>query len=299
MTMNPATGSEGTQPTAPGQGNEGRGFTSDGNDFWSQQKGYLDTVQRRLGIQANQPQSQSVSADPDFEEFKKWKAAKEKKDPRGILEMAGMTPGEVLNASLFGGPAPAEEPKPDPVTQISAQLQELRSAFDADRTQRQTAEESQRELQAKDAFIGQLKSQVDLKALNNWGQEAYDVAWGQFVTETDIALKQRAEGNNAPLPSLRQVAIQVENYLRAQAKRLQGVFGNGTEATLEPLNIDVPSQAPSQGAMGSAQQTNTPNAPSPTLTNNVGAQTGTRPEGRSPEELRARALEAAKRLRGK
>ena len=300
MDLDQAPAGGGTPTGAPGSDDGSRGLHDDGASFWNSNSEYLQSIAARFGggtNQSTQPNAQppANTEAQDFEEFRRWKAAREGKDVRAMLEHAGMQPGDVLNATLFGGP-PKEEPKPDPVESIASELRQLKSDLESERKQRQSVQEKIAESKAKGAFVEQIKSMSDLTLVSKWGQEATDTAWNVYIHDVEEAFAAKAEGRQVTPPSLREAAIKVENYLRTQASKLGDVFGSGG-VTLEPLQpgsrTEVPNQAataPTDNGRGGIQ--------SPTL-QNVGGQTGAKPTGPATrEELRARALAAAKQMRG-
>jgi len=280
----------GTPGQTPGQSDGGgAGLTQDGQSFWSQNAGYLESIRRRIGGGEPQaaPQQAAPGSDPDWEDFQRWKQAKASKDPRALLDVAGLQPRDVLDSMIFGG-GQQQAPAPDPIESVKSELNELRKAMQEDRQARQSVEEKIRESQAKGRFVENVRSMQDLTLVQSWGDEALDTAWNVFLQASEEASKA-----GQPMPSLRQAAVQVENYLRKQASRLGSVLGGGA-ATLELLQ-DGNQPPPQQGiSHAPAAGTVTPPAPSPTLTN-VGGNVGARPAGPvSKDELRRRALEAAK-----
>lgn len=285
-----ATGGTQSAP-APGPGSEGGGF-SDGDEFWRQNQGLFERIRGRGGpnLQVQERDGRTQIDPNELEEFKRWKQAREAKDTRALFELGGLQPRDALDAVMFGGEV-KEPPKPDPVDSIRSELMQLKESIEAERKTRQTQEESIREARAKSEFVRQVRSMEDLTVLQRWGEEAFDTAWNVFIQASEEAHKRRQSGENVPMPSLRQAAIQVENYLRQQASRLGEVMG--AKAQLEPLPL---SAGPSQGAATAPQSTPSGAGIGPTLTN-VGGHAGAQPQGQSREELRQRALEAAKRLR--
>lgn len=282
----------GTPDQTPGQSDGGgAGLTQDGQSFWSQNAGYLDTIRQRIGGGSPPTTSQQVTpdGDPDWEEFKRWKEAKASKDPRALLNAAGLQPRDVLDSMIFGGGQQQQPPQVDPIESVKSELNELRKAMQEDRQARQSVEEKIRESQAKGRFVENVKSMQDLTLVQSWGDEALDTAWNVFLQASEEAAKA-----GQPMPSLRQAAVQVENYLRRQASRLGSVLGGGV-ATLEPLQDgNPPPQQQGNSHAPAAGTDNKPPATSPTLTN-VGGNVGARPAGPvSKDELRRRALEAAK-----
>lgn len=299
-TSNPAVAGGGTPSEAPGQDNEARGMHSDGASFWQSNGDFAQSIAARFGGGApqgapQQPQSPQ-GADPDYQEYLRWKAAKEGKDVRGILSQAGLQPGDVLNATLFGGPQEQQTPPPpDPIETIRADLQAIKSDIEAERKQRQSVADKIAEGKAKAQFQEQVKSMPDLTLVQRWGQEAFDTAWNIFIQDSEEAFKAQARGEQVKPPSLRDAAIKVENYLRRQASQLGDVLGAGG-VKLEPLT-SVPPSAPNQAATPPTNQEREGRVMSPTLTN-AGGETGARqPAATTREELRQRALEAAKRMR--
>jgi len=297
------SGQGGTQPGTPGQDDGARETHTDGASFWQSHGDFLQTMQARFGggspfqgqpQQAQQPHPQAGG--DDYQDYIRWKEARAKKDPRALLEIAGMQPGDVLNATLFGGPTPQQPPPPDPVETLRGELTEIRQAIESERKERQTVAEKISEAKAKANFHEQVKSMQDLTLVQKWGQEAADTAWNIFIQDTEEAFRARAEGRQANPPSLREAAIKVENYLRQQASRLGDVIG-AQGVKLEPLQF-APQSAPNQAATPPTNQERDGRAMSPTLTN-AGGETGARPPAATTrDELRKRALEAAKRMRG-
>lgn len=300
----PATQEGGTSNEATGQGNDGRGLHNDGSSFWNSNSEFLQSIASRYrsggGGQPAPQQAQQAPAgqSDDYQEYIRWKAAREGKDPRAVLALAGMQPRDVLDATLFGGPTPTPTPPPDPVETIRAELNQLKEAMEAERKDRQTTAEKISESKAKSAFQEQIKSMNDLILVQKWGDEAIDTAWNVYIAEVDAAFKARDEGKQVQIPSLRAAAIQVENYLRQQAGRMREVIGGSGAAPLEQLPFYSPNEAPSQAASNPAQVMQQAGT-SPTLRNvsgHAGApQTTGAPTDR--ETLRQRALEAAKRFR--
>lgn len=273
----------GSVEPAPSQSDEGGGLHSEASSFWSQNSDYLNSLR---GPQVEHT-LQNGSADYDqaeFEEYRRWKAAKEGRDPRAVLEMAGFQPRDALDVMMFGQ-GQQEAPKPDPIEDIRSDLNQLRTELESDRTERQTVQAKIRESKVKSSFVENVRSMQDLTHLNAWGDEAINTAWSVFSAAT----KEAAKSGRQP-PSPRETAIEVEKYLRSQAERLRNLEG----ASADQLGSSV--NAPSHGTrtepmVGTAQ---TQPGMSPTLTN-VGGNTGARPSGpMTIEELRARALEAAK-----
>ena len=293
----------GTSPQAASPGNDGGGLHTDGESFWQSNSDYLRTLSSRIGVDPNQQAQegqrqapQGIAAD-EFEQFRQWKAAREGKDVRGLLDMAGLQPGDVLNATLFGGPATQEAPKePDPVETVRNELTQLRQDIENERRERQTVAERITESNAKKAFSESVRSMPELTVLQKWGDEAVNTAWNIYVQDAEEVLQARKRGEQLPMPSPRQAALKVEKYLRGQAERLGDIFG-GAKAALEPLQFDLQTGAPSQAATEPAPIKNHAGS-SPTL-QNVGGHVGAPSDGPvTVEELRKRALEAGKRLRG-
>lgn len=301
-TGNPVAVGGGTSNATPGSDDGSRGMHDDGASFWNSNAEYLQSIAARFGGGSSQsaptPQRQPSSAGDgdEYQEFARWKAAKEGKDPRAILELSGMQPADLLSATLFGGP-PKEEPKPDPVESIRGELAKLKGDLEAERQQRQSESEKIAETRAKSKFVEQVGAMSDLTLLQKWGTEATDTSWNLYIKDVEEAFEAKRRGEQVAMPSLRGAAIRVENYLRAQAGKLSDVFGGGG-AALEPLSLDSKTEAPNQAATAPTGNGNV-RGMSPTLTN-VGGETGARPTGpATPDELRARALAAAKALRGK
>ena len=296
----PATEGGGTPTAAPGSDDGSGGVHNDGASFWQSNGDYLRQISQRFGgsdqltqVQPNQtpPQNQA----DDYQEYLRWKAAKEGKDVRTLLSSAGLQPGDVLNATLFGGPQ-QEPPKPDRVAEIRSELAKIRTDIEAERQQRQTTAERMNEEKARNAFNDQIGSMQDLVVLQKWGQEAFGTAWNVYIQDVEQAMEARAKGQQVPIPSPRQAALKVENYLRGQASRLGEVLGAGG-VSLEPLPIAPQNGAANQAPTVPAQMTNQPAGTSPTLTN-TGGHAGAPPSGpTSVDELRKRALAAAQRLR--
>jgi hypothetical protein len=293
----------GTQGGAPGPDNGGGGLHNDGASFWQSHGDFFRQIESRYGIQAPQgeaPQSQpQQSGQPDdYQEYLRWKQAREAKDPRALLEIAGMQPGDVLNATLFGGPQ-QEQPKPDPVEAIRGELNAIRKDIESERRERQSVQERISEANAKSQFLEQVKSMQDLTLVQKWGQEAMDTAWNDYIMSVEAAVKAKAAGQPFEPPSLRASAIRVENYLRQQASRLGEVIGGTGAAQLEPLPFNAPPAAPNQAAsVPPASQEREGRIMSPTLTN-VGGEAGATPQGAATkQQLRERALARAKQLRG-
>lgn len=280
----------GNAQRATGPGIDGGGLHSDPDDFWKSSGSWIESLARRNGAQLQPDKPTSQSSDPDYQEFLRWKAAKEGKDPRQVLELAGLQPRDALDAMIFGG-TQKEEPKIDPVEQMRNELKELKTSIQQEREQRQSVQEKIEESKAKATFADKVRSMEDLTLVKRWGNEAIDTAWNLFASECEAAMKARAQGMQFEMPSFRKAAVQVENYLRRQASALGDVIGSSVQ--LEPIDFMV---VPGSGADSATVQKA---GIGPTLTN-VSGHSGTsdKPEDFSPETLRKRALEAAKRLRG-
>lgn len=284
------TGSTGSAAPTASPGSDGGGLHSGADDFWKSNGSFIEQIARRAGVR--ETQTPQAHQDPEFQEYLRWKAAKEGKDPRSVLELAGMQPRDALDAMLFGTSQPKEEPKVDPIEQIRSDLNELKSSIQEERQQRQSVQEKIEESRAKASFADKVRAMEDLELVKRWGSEAIDTAWNLFVSDCEAALKAKQNGQQVSVPTLRSAAIKVENYLRRQANAVGDVFGAARRLDELVDAPDVPRVAADAG-------TEPKPAIGPTLTNATGhSGAGGDRSDLSPAALRKRALEAAAKLRG-
>lgn len=298
-TTDPQLNGNGNTQTATGPGNDGGDLRQSGDQFWQSQDGFLRSLAERKGLGlapsgAPMPaQNQQQNQDPDYQEYLRWKAAKEGKDPRQVLELAGLGPMDVLSNAIFGGDAPKDEPKVDPVEAVRNELIELKQSIQEERQQRQSVEEKIQESRAKQAFVDQVRSMEDLQLVKQHGDVAIDTAWNLFVMDAEEAMEKIRNGQQVPIPTLRQAVVEIENRLRESAN-LSGEL-MGASKRWDRISLDGPSAT----EVTTPEQQRQPGVKTgPTLTNDVGHSSARSDDGpATPQELRRRALEKAAQLR--
>ena len=259
--------------------------TGQGNgdqSFWSSNEG--KSFKESLGLkpkEQDQHQAQSGISNEDFQAFLQFQKAKQNKDIKGALSLAGIDPADALTLipSLTAD---------DNVSALTREIEQLKAKLNESSSwvqeQQKTQEQQQQQAKVKSAQerVYGLLEREEFGLINSYNMR--DTVWN--------AGREFAQKHSRP-PNQREwleLAVSVENSLRDQARSIR-------EATIPLDKLDL------EGILGGSNKPQQPSGEQstnkPILNNNYTGHTSARDDSDMSREARiARALEAARKVRG-
>ena len=261
-----------------GQGNRGQ------SDFWSSDEGR--GFKESLGIKPRQQQDANANSEisnDDFQAFLAFQKARNGKDVKSVLELAGIAPSDALAMIPSLSADDNVNALNREIEQLKAQLNES-SSWVKEQKQTQEQQAKQAKVEGAQKRVYGLLERDEFKLVNGYNMQ--ETVWN--------AGREFAQRHNRP-PNQKEwleLAVSVENSLREQARSIR-------EAQIPLDKLDL------EGILGGSNQPHQQQSSNqslnnkPTLNNNYTQQTSTRDDSDNSREARiARALEAARRIRG-